>query len=91
MGEGDNIRLACDKPWDEMPRAEGRGASEDPQPVARRLAQYTGGHVKSYGDEPGAPEVAGANKGRPVKYLKGMKGCSSQKVTRPTAQLKSPS
>ncbi|KAK4819205.1 hypothetical protein QYF61_026821 [Mycteria americana] len=53
-----------------------------------RRAGYTGAHLKSYGDEPGAPEVIGANRETPVKYLKGIKGCSSKKVTWPTAQLK---
>ena len=83
-GEGDNIRPACDKLWDDTPRLEGRGASEGPQPVALRLAGYTGAHR----DEPGAPEVIGANRETPVKYLKGIKVCSSKKVTRLTAQLK---
>ena len=36
---------------------------------------------------PGAPEVIGANRETPVKYLSGIKGCSSKKVTRLTAQL----
>jgi len=44
--------------------------------------------LKSYRDEPGAPEVIGANRETPVKYLKGIKGCSSKKVTRPTARKK---
>ena len=86
--EGDNIRLACDKLWDDMPRSEGRGASKGPQPVALTHAGYTGAHLKSYGEEPGAPEVIGANRETPGKYLKGIKECSSKKVTRPTAQLK---
>ena len=71
-----------------MPRLEGQGASEGPQPVALRCAGYTGAHLKSYGDEPGAPEVIGANRETLVKYLKGIKVCSSKKVTWPTAQLK---
>ncbi|KAK4825362.1 hypothetical protein QYF61_026881 [Mycteria americana] len=86
---GDNIRLACDKLWDDTPRLEGQGASEGPQSVALRRAGYTAAHLKSYGDlTSGAPEVTGANRETPVKYLKGIKGCSSKKVTRPTAQLK---
>ena len=44
--------------------------------------------MKSYREEPGAPEVIGANRETPVKYLKGIKRCSSKKVTWPTAQLK---
>jgi len=65
-----------------------RGKRIFPQPVALRCAGYTRAHLKSYGDEPGAPEVIGANVETPVKYLKGIKGCSSKTVTRPTAWLK---
>ena len=71
-----------------MPRLEGWGASKGHQPVVLRLAGYTGAHLKSYRDEPGAPEVVGANRETPGKCLKGIKGCSSKKVTWPTAQLK---
>lgn len=30
-GGGDNIKLACDKLWNDTPRLEGLGASEGPQ------------------------------------------------------------
>ena len=83
-GEGDNTRLACD----DMPRLEGHGASEDPQCVALRHAGYTAAHLKFYEDESGAPEVTGANREIPVIYLKGIKGCSSKKVTQLSAQPK---
>ena len=53
-----------------------------------RHAGYSAAHSKSYGDEPRAPEVTGANRETPVKYLKGIKVCSSEKVTRLTAELK---
>ena len=43
---------------------------------------------KSCRDELGAPEVVGADKEACVKHPKGNKGCSSVKVTRPTAQTK---
>jgi len=43
---------------------------------------------KSCRDELGAPEVVGANKEDSVKHPKGNKGCSSVKVTLPTAQMK---
>jgi len=43
---------------------------------------------KSCRDEVGAPEVVGANKEVSVKHPKGNKGCSSMKVTWPTAQRK---
>jgi len=75
-GEGNNIRLACDKLWEDTPRLEGWDASKGPQPVPLRFAGYTAAHLKSCGDEPGAPEVIGANTETPVKYLKGIKGCS---------------
>ena len=71
-----------------MPRLEGRDASTGPQPVALRCAGYTEAHLKSYSQEPGAPEVIRANRETLVTYLKGIKGCSSKKVTWPTAQLK---
>jgi len=71
-----------------MPRLGGRAASKDPQPGAPRHAGCTAARLKSYGDEPGAPEVIGAKRESPVKHLKGIKGCSCEEVTRPTAQLK---
>ena len=79
---------AHDKLWDDTPRLEGWDTSKGAQLVALRRAGYTAAHLKSYGDEPGCPEVTGANRETAVKYLKGIKGCSSKKVTRPTAQLK---
>jgi len=45
--------------------------------------------LKSYRDKPGAPEVIGDNRETPVKYLQGIKGCSSKQAAWPTAQLKS--
>jgi len=71
-----------------MPRLEGQRTSEGPQPVTLRAAGYSVAHLKSYRDEAGAPEVIEANRGTPVKYLKGIKRCSSKNVTQPTAQLK---
>jgi len=59
-----------------------------PQPVAQRHAGDTAMQLKSCGDELGAPEVVGANKETPGKHTKGNKGCSTKKVTRPTAQMK---
>jgi len=67
---------------------EGWGASEDLQPVALRRAGYTAAQSKSYGDKPGAPEIIKANRETPVKHLKGIKECSSKKVTRLTVQMK---
>jgi len=52
---------------------QGWGASEGPQPVGSRRAGYTAAHLKSYGEEPGAPEVIGANRETPVKHLKGIR------------------
>jgi len=65
-----------------------RSASKAPQPVALRCVVYTGAHLKSYGDEPGAPEVIGVNRETPVKYLKRTEVFSSKKLTQPTAQMK---
>ena len=87
-GKGDSIRLARDKLWDDTPRLEGWDATKGPQPVDLRCAGCTGAHLKSYRYEPGAPEVTGPNRKTPVKYLKGIKGCSFKKVTRATDQLK---
>lgn len=80
-GEGDDIRLACDKLWDEMPRLEGQDASEGPQLVALRCVGHTEAHLKSYRDEPWAPEVIEAKRKTVVEYFKGIKGYSSKKVT----------
>ena len=84
-GEGEHIRLACDKLWDDPPSLEGPGAIKGPQLVALRHVGYTGARSKSYGDEPGAAEVTGANRGTSVKYLKRIKECSSKQVTQLTA------
>jgi len=73
-GERDNARLAYDKLWDDTPRLEKRGASKGPQLGAPRCAGYTGAHLKSYGYEPWAPEVVGANRETLVKYFRGTKG-----------------
>ncbi|PKU41336.1 rna-directed dna polymerase from mobile element hypothetical protein [Limosa lapponica baueri] len=59
----------------------------DPQPVALRHAVYTASHFECYRDEPGALEVTGAKRETLVQYPKGIKECSSKKVTCPTAQL----
>ncbi|PKU29035.1 mitochondrial fission process protein 1 [Limosa lapponica baueri] len=55
------------------------------QPVALRHAGNTALQSKSYGDEPGAPEVVEVNRETSVRHLK---GCSPKKVAQPTAQLK---
>ncbi|GAB0203506.1 interleukin-6 receptor subunit beta [Grus japonensis] len=86
--EGDNIRLACDKLWDDMPRLEGQGAGEGPQPTAQRRAGQTAARLKSYRHEPGAPEVIGANRETPVKYLKGIPATPATKSASSGAQLK---
>ena len=86
--EGDNIKLAHDKLWDDTPRLEGQGGSEGPRPVALTLARHIAAHSESYGNETGAPDVIGANCGTLVEYLKVINGRSSRKVTWLTAQLK---
>jgi len=47
-------------------------------------------HNQSCGGGLGAPEVVGANREASVKRCKVNKGCSSMKVTWPTAQMKCP-
>jgi len=89
-GEGDNIRLTHDKMWDNTPRLGGQGANEGPHPVALRCAGYTGAHLKSYREEPGAPEVIEAHREAPVKYPKGVNVCSSKKVVWLTSPAEMP-
>ncbi|KAK4825509.1 hypothetical protein QYF61_000022 [Mycteria americana] len=56
--------------------------------LSQRGKKHTGyTPAQFYGDEPVTPEVI-ANRETPVKYLKGIKRCSSKKVTQPTAQMK---
>jgi len=52
-GEGEHIRLACDKLWDDTQQLEGRGATMGPQLVAQRHAGDTAAQLKSCGDERG--------------------------------------
>jgi len=68
---------------------EGWSARKGPQPVPLRPAGYTAAApLKCYGAEPGIPDVVGANREIPMKYLKGIKVFSSKKVTQPTSQLR---
>lgn len=71
-----------------MARLGGWSAHEGPQPVALRCLGYTGAHLNSQMDEPGAPEVIGDKRGIPMTYLTAMKVGCSIKVTWSTAQLK---
>jgi len=87
-GEGEHIGPESDKLWGDTKWMEGRGASMGPHPVAQRSAGDTAAQSKSCRDELGAPEVVGTNKEDSVKHPKGNKGCSSVKVTWPTAQMK---
>ncbi|PKU35905.1 hypothetical protein llap_13795 [Limosa lapponica baueri] len=70
LGEGDIIRLALDKPRDDVPRSVGWVTSKGPQPVALRCAGYAAAHLKSYGDESGAPEAIGIGESQ-IKHLRG--------------------
>ena len=63
---------------------ESEESGEGPEEVCQESAAMW----KSCGRELEAPEVSGANKKIPMKRLKGKKGCSAMKVTRPTAQMK---
>lgn len=48
-GKRDNIRLAHDRLWDDIPRLE--GTSEGPQTFALRYVEYTAARLKFYRDE----------------------------------------
>jgi len=78
--EGHNIRLTCDTSLGGIPRLEGWGAGKGPQPIALRLTECTGTYLKSYRDEPEAPNVTGDNRGTSVKYLKGTAVCSLKRL-----------
>lgn len=52
-------------------------------------AGYTAAHLESHGDQSRGAKVIGANRETPVKYLKGIKQCSSKKVTQLTVHLRS--
>lgn len=69
-------------------KVRGTGASEDPLPLTLKCADHTGGHLHSYRDEPGTPEITEASREAPGKYLKGVKACSYRKTTESKAQLK---
>ncbi|GAB0210369.1 hypothetical protein GRJ2_003502700 [Grus japonensis] len=87
-GEGDNIRLACNMLWDDVPRLEGRGAGEDPQPTAQRCAGRTTARLKPRGDEPGAPSATGTNRVTLGRYIKGIPDTPASKSASSGAQLK---
>lgn len=76
-----NIRFASDKLWEGIPSLKEQSANESPQTNGFRGVDHIGEHCKSYGDEPGTPGIIEAIRETPVKYLKGIKGCSSNKVT----------
>lgn len=57
--------------------------------LALTCAGYTAAYLKSYRGEPRGPEVMGANRKTPVKYLKGIKQFSCEKVTELTVHLRS--
>ena len=79
-GEGEHIRLACDKLWLDTQWLLGCDASMGPQPVAQRRAGDTAAQSRSCRDKLGAPEVVGANRKTTMKHPK--------KVTQPTVQMK---
>lgn len=51
-------------------------------------ADHTWTHLQSYGDEPGTPEVTGANRETPENDLTRIKWCFYRKTPWPVAQLK---
>ncbi|GAB0175694.1 hypothetical protein GRJ2_000034600 [Grus japonensis] len=87
-GEGDNIRLASDMSWDDVPRLEGWGAGEGPQPTAQRHAGRTTARSKPRGDEPGAPDATGTNGVTLGRYIKRIPATPANKSASLGAQLK---
>ncbi|RMC14901.1 hypothetical protein DUI87_07078 [Hirundo rustica rustica] len=87
-GKRNKIRLAHDELWEDAPRLKGQSASGGPQKSDSGGVDHIGEYCKSYGDEPGTPGIIEAIRETPLKYLKGIKGCPSKKVTQLTAQLK---
>ncbi|GAB0203195.1 hypothetical protein GRJ2_002785100 [Grus japonensis] len=87
-GEGDNIRLASDMLWDDVPRLEGRGAGEGPQPTAQRCAGCTTACSKPCGDEPGAPDATRTNRVTLGRYIKRIPATPANKSASSGAQLK---
>ncbi|GAB0188002.1 hypothetical protein GRJ2_001265500 [Grus japonensis] len=87
-GEGDNIRLASNMLWDDVPRLEGRDAGEGPQPTAQRRAGCTTAHLKPRGDEPGALDATGTNGVTLGRYIKRIPATPANKSASMGAQLK---
>ncbi|GAB0205823.1 hypothetical protein GRJ2_003047900 [Grus japonensis] len=87
-GEGDNIRLACDKLWDDVPGLEGPSAGEGPQPIAQRRAGHTAACLKPRGDEPGAPDATGTYGETLRRYIKGIPAAVAHQSASSGAQLK---
>ncbi|GAB0203326.1 hypothetical protein GRJ2_002798200 [Grus japonensis] len=66
--------------WEDVPRLEGRGAGEGPQPTAQRCAGYMAACSKPRGDEPGTLDAMGTNRetlGRYIKRIPASKSASS--------------
>ncbi|GAB0189953.1 nucleobindin-2 [Grus japonensis] len=87
-GEGDNIRLASNMLWDDVPRLEGRGTGEGPRPTAERRAGCTTARSKPRGDEPQTPDATGTNGVTLGRYIKRIPGTPANKSASSGAQLK---
>ncbi|GAB0186348.1 mitochondrial enolase superfamily member 1 [Grus japonensis] len=74
--------------WDDVPRLEGRGAGEGPQPTAQRRAGRTTAHSKPRGDEPGALDATGTNGETLGRYIKRIPATPANKSASLGAQLK---
>ncbi|GAB0200352.1 hypothetical protein GRJ2_002500600 [Grus japonensis] len=74
--------------WDDVPRLEGRGTGEGPQPTAQRRAGRTTARLKPRGDEPGAPDATGTNRVTLGRYIKRIPATPANKSASLGAQLK---
>ncbi|GAB0210021.1 mitochondrial enolase superfamily member 1 [Grus japonensis] len=74
--------------WDDVPRLEGRGAGEGPQPIAQRCAGCTAARSKPRGDEPGAPDATGTNRETLGRYIKRIPATPANKSASSGSQLK---
>ncbi|GAB0191019.1 hypothetical protein GRJ2_001567200 [Grus japonensis] len=71
-----------------MPRLEGQGAGEGPQPTAQRHAGRTTARSKPRGDEPGAPDATGTNGVTLGRYIKRIPATPASQSASRGVQLK---
>ncbi|GAB0185820.1 hypothetical protein GRJ2_001047300 [Grus japonensis] len=73
---------------DDVPRLEGRGAGEGPQPTAQRRAGCITAHSKPRGDKLGALDATGTNGVTLGRYIKRIPATPANKSASSGAQLK---